>query len=396
VRLGIALFRVTNPHQEKLIWTTLLVGALAMPALVRWTFIPTLPVWPSSLSAVALPEPALSEQHRVGTAVLTLYLGVSLVLLIRLMGGAARMGWIKSKALRLREPWTLTLDVRIARQISSPVTFGATILLPTCHASWTHDKRTMILSHEAAHVRHHDSQVQWLAALHVALFWFSPLAWWLRRRLAQLAEYASDDAVLQGDTQKIDYAQVLLEEARARSTQLVAAGIRSCSIEQRVDRIMRGDHPMSPPSIYRRALAVVSVVPILVLAADAVAVKETHPDSPSQSANPFGMNDSVPFIIASPPATDLRKYYPPEARHKGINGLVQIRVTLDRTGSATDTLILSETPAGLGFGAAASELAHKFRYSNQTGHPAPVTYRVKFELDDSGKHTRQGETDTNS
>src|SRR5882724_9201 len=161
VRLGIALFRVTNPHQEKLIWTTLLVGALAMPALVRWTFIPTLPVWPSSLSAVAVPEPASSEQHRVGTAVLTLYLGVSLVLLMRLMGGAARMGWIKSKALPLREPWTLTLDVRIARQIPSPVTFGATILLPTCHASWTQDKRTMILSHEAAHVRHHDSQVQW-------------------------------------------------------------------------------------------------------------------------------------------------------------------------------------------------------------------------------------------
>jgi TonB family protein len=276
------------------------------------------------------------------------------------------------------------------------VTFGATILLPTCHASWTQDKRTMILRHEASHVRHHDSQVQWLAALHVALFWFSPLAWWLRRRLAQLAEYASDDAVLRGDTQKIDYARVLLEEARARSTQLVAAGIRSCSIEQRVDRIMRGDHPMSPPSIYRRTLAVVSVVPILALAADAVAVKETHLNSPSQSANLFGMNDSHPFIIASPSATDLRKYYPPEARHKGINGLVQIRVTLDRTGRATDTLILSEMPAGLGFGAAASELAHKFRYSNQTGHPAPVTYNVKFELDDSGKHTRQGDTDTNS
>ena len=153
---------------------------------------------------------------------------------------------------------------------------------------------------------------------------------------------------------------------------------------------------MSPPSIYRRTLAVVSVVPILALAADAVAVKETHPDSPSQSANLFGMDDSHAFIIAGPSGNDLRKYYPPEARHKGINGLVQIRVTLDRTGRATDTLILSETPAGLGFGAAASELAHKFKYSNRTGHPAPVTYRVKFELDDSGKHTRQGETDTNS
>jgi TonB family protein len=338
----------------------------------------------------------LDEQHPWGTAVLTLYLGVSLVLLMRLVAGAIRMGRIKSKALPLRESWTLTLDVRIAREICGPVTFGATILLPACHASWTQDKRTMILSHEAAHVRHHDSQVQWLAAAHVALFWFSPLAWWLRRRLAQLAEYASDDAVLRGNTQNIDYARVLLEEARARSTQLIATGIGSCAIEQRVDRILRGDHPMSPPSIYRRTLAVMSVIPILALAADAVAVKATHPNSPSQSANLFGMNDSHPFIIAGPSGNDLRKYYPPEARRKGINGLVQIRVTLDGTGRATDTLILSETPVGLGFGAAASELAHKFRYLNQTGHPAPVTYRMKFELDDSGKQARPGKTDTNS
>jgi hypothetical protein len=33
--------------------------------------------------------------------------------------------------------------------------------------------------------------------------------------------------------------------------------------------------------------------------------------------------------------------------------------------------------------AAASELAHKFRYSNPTGQPASVTYKVKFQLDRS-------------
>jgi TonB family protein len=103
----------------------------------------------------------------------------------------------------------------------------------------------------------------------------------------------------------------------------------------------------------------------------------------SQDANVFGMDDSHPFIIAGPSGNDLREYYPPDARHRGINGLVQITVTLDGAGRATDTLILSETPDGMGFGAAASELAHKFRYSNPTGHSASVTYKVKFELDDS-------------
>jgi hypothetical protein len=87
---------------------------------------------------------------------------------------------------------------------------------------------------------------------------------------------------------------------------------------------------------------------------------------------------------------------PSEAQRRGVNGLVQITVTLDGAGRATDTLILSETPAGMGFGAAASGLAHKFIYSNPTGHSASVTYKVKFELDSSAGQTHSRDTDTNT
>jgi TonB family protein len=383
VRLGIALFRVANAHQEKLIWTTMLVGGLAMPALVRWPFMPAPRVLSFSLPAVAVHGPGLGEPYHAGTAVLALYLAVSLVLLLRIAAGTGRMWWIRSKALPVREPWTLGMDVRIATEISSPATFGATILLPTCHGSWTDAKRTIILNHEEAHVRHRDSQIQWLAALHAALFWFSPLPWWLRRRLAQLAEYASDDDVLRRNTQKTDYATVLLEEAQVRSSHSILAGIANGSIEQRVDRILAADPVGRPPSRFRRALAVMSVIPIIALAADAAAVKGSEPSSDSPDRNLFGMDASHPFIIASPSENDLREYYPSDAKRQGFNGLVQITVTLDEAGRATDTLILSETPAGMGFGAAASELAHKFRYSNPTGQPASVTYKVKFELDHS-------------
>jgi len=182
VRLGIALFRVRNPHQEKIIWTTVLVGALAMPALARWTLMPASRVLSFSLSTVTVPGAGVGGLQYLGTAALTLYLGVTLVLLLRIAAGAGRMGWIKSNALPVCESWALGMDVRIAPGLSSPATFGATILLPTRYASWTEAKRTLILNHEEAHVRHHDSQVQWLASLHAALFWFSPLAWWLRRR----------------------------------------------------------------------------------------------------------------------------------------------------------------------------------------------------------------------
>jgi TonB family protein len=92
------------------------------------------------------------------------------------------------------------------------------------------------------------------------------------------------------------------------------------------------------------------------------------------------MDVTHPHIVSSPSLEELKKWYPAEAAIRGIDGMVQITVTLDEAGRATDTLVISEAPVGLGFGAAASELAHVFKYSNTTGHPATVTYRVKFEL----------------
>ncbi|MFL6602656.1 MAG: M56 family metallopeptidase [Steroidobacteraceae bacterium] len=381
LRLGIAVFRVASAPQEKAIWTTLLIGGLAMPALLRWPLLPSAQALSFSLPTVAVHGAGLGEQYYLGTAILVLYLGVSVVFLLRLAAGVGRMWWIKSKAVPIREPWTRAMDVRTTREISSPATFGTTILLPTCHASWTDAKRKIILDHEEAHVRHRDSQVQWLAALHAALFWFSPLPWWLRRRLAQLAEYTSDDDVLRRNTDKTDYATVLLEEAQAHSSHSLLPGIAKESIERRVDRILAADPVGRPPARFRRGLAVLSVVLVIALAADAVIVRGQA--SANAAQNLFAMDASHPFIIAGPSGNDLREYYPAVAQREAIDGLVQITVSLDEEGRATDTLILSETPTGVGFGAAASELAHKYRYSNPTGHPATVTYKVKFELDHS-------------
>jgi hypothetical protein len=41
---------------------------------------------------------------------------------------------------------------------------------------------------------------------------------------------------------------------------------------------------------------------------------------------------------------------------------------------------LSEDPLVMGFGAAASMLAHVYEYDNPTGRPAQLTFNVKFEL----------------
>jgi TonB family protein len=423
VRLGIALLRITNPQQEKILWTTLLAGALAMPALVRWGSIHGLQLVSFSAPDVAVygsgPSDAWGMLRAWGTLqaweplVLTLYLSVSLALLARMATGWLRMQRISTAATRIRAPWTVGLDVRVTRELSSPATFGATILLPPSHAFWTDAKRTIILRHEEAHVRHHDSLIQWLASLHACLFWFSPLSWWLRRRLAQLAEYASDDAVLRRDIPKLDYATVLMEEAEMHSDKSMLVSVASHSLEQRVDRILSAKHSGRLPSRPWRALAAASVIPVIGLAAAGVGVivqpqqalagasqgaalaqrtpaqvrpaptNPSRPVSPPQTSSPAhpASTGAPPEILSGPTDAEMREFYPAEAKAKGIDGLVQITVTVDEAGRATDTHIVSETPAGLGFGAAASELAHHFKYKNPATLPGTVTYRIKFELD---------------
>ena len=69
--------------------------------------------------------------------------------------------------------------------------------------------------HEREHARRRDPLVQWLALLNRCVFWFHPLAWWLERKLAALAEEACDAAVLAGGHAPHDYARYLIEMARS-------------------------------------------------------------------------------------------------------------------------------------------------------------------------------------
>jgi beta-lactamase regulating signal transducer with metallopeptidase domain len=383
VWIGIAAFRIKNPQQEKVVWTVVLASALAMPVLQRWGLAPTIPTLSVPLPAIALhafPLRASSVPLAFG---MYLYLAITIVLLARLAVATARMWRVKVTAEPIDQTWTLGMDVRVTRRLSSPATFGSTILLPSSYDGWTDGKRALILQHESCHVRNHDSHLQWIAVLHVCIAWFSPLSWWLRRRLAELAEHASDDAVLQGNIRKTDYAALLLEMARARLAKSIVTGIASGSIAQRIDRILSVDRPQRPVSQLRCALALVAVIPLVALAAD-VTPKWSPPPS-AHFAGPalYGMDVTHPYIVSSPSSDELAKSYPAAAKSQGIDGLVQITVTLDEAGRATDTLVISESPLGLGFGAAASELAHVFKYANNTGHPAAVTYRTKFELNRS-------------
>jgi TonB family protein len=162
----------------------------------------------------------------------------------------------------------------------------------------------------------------------------------------------------------------------------MAVSMANGSLIKRIERILSEERAGKVAARRHRMLAIASVIPVIALAADVTAVDSSRSRG-VPAENLFGMSAAGPHIASTPSLEELKKHYPRAAERDGIDGDVQITVTLDEVGRATDTFVLSETPLGMGFGAAASELAHVFKYANPTGHPANVTYHVKFELDRS-------------
>jgi hypothetical protein len=104
-------------------------------------------------------------------------------------------------------------NIRVSRDLSTPVTIGSTVILPADSADWDEAKLRVVLAHEQSHVRQGDFYLQLVAAVHAAVFWFSPLGWWLQRKLTELGEALSDRAGLEQAPNPAAYAQILLEFA---------------------------------------------------------------------------------------------------------------------------------------------------------------------------------------
>jgi hypothetical protein len=140
-----------------------------------------------------------------------LYLVVASALLARLAIGTVRTHRLVRVAVRrdggLTSAWS-----------AAPITVGwfrPVVILPESSHHWPPAKLDAVLAHEYEHARRRDPLVQWLALFNRAVFWFHPLAWWLERRLAALAEEACDAAVLARGHDAGDYAEYLLDIARA-------------------------------------------------------------------------------------------------------------------------------------------------------------------------------------
>lgn len=266
---------------------------------------------PSAKAAPAQRNPALPHLRLVSvfnTAWL-LYLAICAALLLRLFiafGAAIRL-WLCADAVSIASVPHLTrgLHLRCSRILSSPVTIGSGIVLPSDYARWDAEKLRIVLAHERSHVRQGDFYLQMCAGLYAAIFWFSPLGWWLKRKLSDLSEAISDRAGLVEAASHASYAQILLEfAARPRTTQLGVAMARPGRLTHRIDRLLNESSFRQAFAGGRsRMLAGLLLIPAALFAATAlirVQAAGQEPQPPALPAAPV-MGQSHPESIPAPP-----------------------------------------------------------------------------------------------
>ncbi len=244
--LLIPFFR-RNPIAQHTIWTLVLTGMLALPLLRL-----VVPATHIHLPQVRVPAAIQMEPVRRVTAPRPLTVPTSpaetplpaqrhwrLLIMAVYFAGAAlfgarlRVGVLSTRhTLRntrqipsdLWEYYELVAQANVdlsleeSDSVRVPLTTGwnpTRVIFPADWREWTTAKVQAVLAHELAHARRRDPLIALLAAVNQCVFWFHPLAWWLQRQLAVLAEHAADDAALAVSFDTQAYARLLLETAAA-------------------------------------------------------------------------------------------------------------------------------------------------------------------------------------
>jgi hypothetical protein len=298
------------------------------PTIPKFEFNPPPPARPVQVQPSAAQQDSWSFFNRIGdlaaalrliqpgTAAGVLYLAVLAGLLLRIiygLGMAVRI-WLGAEVVVApADPEVETallqgLRLRSSRAVSSPVTIGSGVVLPTDYGEWDAEKLRIVLAHERSHVRQADFYLQMMAGIYAAVFWFSPLGWWLKRKLSDLGEAISDRAGLEEATSRSSYAQILLEfAALPRPTATGVAMARTSNLSHRIERLLNESSFRQAFARSRtRILVAILLVPMALFAGtalirvEAAAPGQSAPPAPAAAVNPA----TAPAVAPAPAATD--------------------------------------------------------------------------------------------
>jgi len=317
--LMLRLLRVRHPASRHAVWTAVLIGILLLPVLSvvapHWK-VPVLPRKHDGAAVVGL-APGGSESggsvtggFEVGSVDSGVREagdrpgGLPYIYLVGLLAVVTYQlaGWVLLRRLVLRSR-LLRGRLRESNDVVTPVAVGVwrpVVILPGGWRGWTADTKRAVLAHEFAHLRRHDTLVSALARVAQCVFWFHPLAWWLSRKIAELAELACDAAVLERVDDPAGYSRILLEFADAvnRAGRRVALPGLAMAAGSGMDRRIDGVFELSSGTMRKLSrpgvLLALMGLPVMCLAAIFEPAPVQRPAAPQPAPAP-----AAKFEVAS-------------------------------------------------------------------------------------------------
>ncbi|HEY3245886.1 MAG TPA: M56 family metallopeptidase [Phycisphaerae bacterium] len=213
-----SLPRAENAPSKASAWRTWIIGLRAVrDALVR---LPSMPVnvWLGGMALLLSIQfvRCLRARCALRAAVIA---PASVTGMVREVAGALGMRQV---------PETLM----VAGQLSPMITCGRRPRLVLPRALWgqlDYVSRRAVICHELAHLRRRDHWIRWCQLTACALYWWHPVAWWVRRRLSEEAELCCDAWVTWlMPQQRRAYAEALLKTKQyvcAQDARVPAVGI---------------------------------------------------------------------------------------------------------------------------------------------------------------------------
>ncbi len=277
--LDTLLARFAAPEPRAALWLAVLAQLLipsAFPEALRWSI------------PVSIVPSALEESWRGNSASGSASVWLAPVAFAVWLAGVALLAWlgvVRNRSLRRRrwnesEPaprfvrslandvaaklgLTRPAPVRVFNGGGGPVVLGflrPVVLVPRSLLSGRQRKELeLVLFHELAHVKRRDPLWSLLCISVQVLYWFHPLVWMARRRLAILRELACDQTVgraLGGETS--DYRRTLLSLARPWSSGAPTGGLAFLTPRSQLAvRIRVLERPIPSNATWRRAKAAV-------------------------------------------------------------------------------------------------------------------------------------------
>lgn len=203
---------------------------------------------PVSVRSLPSPPPSVQSPDPVRFRLLVPWTSVAFLvwaagsglLLIRIVYGVWRAGRLSRRGRPMPAGTVRDLAGEITRTLElggpvsllaggagvMPMTWGIVspvVLLPEDAVAWPPSRIRSVLLHELGHVKRHDCLTQLIARVACAVYWVNPLVWLAAARLRVEQELACDDLVLAAGSRPSEYAEHLVDVARALRAERLAS-----------------------------------------------------------------------------------------------------------------------------------------------------------------------------